>query len=169
MSDVEPGVINSGNGSHGNNSPKPAEAPTTRQFRKTAFLREEGTGRVTDRLTGRETGTEPEWVDLNETVERQYLTFLKRHTDGLLRVHKLKPDILDSKFHAHDKKLFEQFTTEKIVEDETGTRKVIKTINEDAMRKYLDTDEGWAITTMLLEHETALMLASVGLSAVFKS
>lgn len=130
-------------------------------IRRSALLRIEGTGRVNDEFTGRESGSKPEWVGLDKEIHKKYVRFLKEHADHLKILNEQHPEVLESDLHAHDKKLLERFTTETIVEG----GEAVKTVDEKKIADFLKTNGGWMFTTQLLEQEAAFMLAAIGLAA----
>src|SRR3989344_2356318 len=130
-------------------------------IRRSALLRTEGTGAISDPSTGKERGSKPEWVGLDKELQKKYARFLTEHTDRLKTLSEQHPEVLEGVLHAHDKKLLELFTMETIVEGGD----VVKTVDDTKIANFLKTNEGWMVTTQLLEQEAAFMLAAIGQGA----
>lgn len=134
---------------------KTGTVPTTvtgqaRTFRDTEFVLKESTGAVVGKRGEKKPGIENREITFSAELTTQYEHFLHDHLTALLKV--TNPSVLNNDAHIHELRLREALCTNNLPD-------------KDKITAYLESSDGWAITTQLLEHQTALKLFANGLHA----
>ncbi len=119
-------------------------------FDRSKFTQMESTGIDTKEHHKKIHTLEKETVEFSIELQSQFDRFLTTHVENLLKI--TNPQILDNKTHLSEKMLLEALTTN-------------HQPDKSKIANFLKTNEGWSIAEKLIEHQTALKLAAVGLEA----
>ncbi len=125
-------------------------APPVLTFQPTEFLIQESTGRNIGRRGEKRKGMEKREVKFASELTAQYENFLNEHLQNLLNV--TNPQVLDNDSHRIELRLREALTTD-------------NKPDKEKIKEYLESPDGWMITTQLFEDVTAEKLFSMGLHA----
>ncbi len=133
----------------------PPEPESTLKFRLNEFRSVESPGNVLDKRKREVRGElESQWVTMKERTVNQYKTYLANYMKNLQEFSEgLGRNILDRPGHEHEKLLLQLLGDEDPAERE---RKIAA---------FLESPEGWMLTTMVIEHQAALKLYALGLYA----
>lgn len=119
-------------------------------FQRTEFVVRESTGRKVGKRGEKGAVTEAREVIFSQDLAEQYENFLYDHLQNLVTI--TNPQILDNDAHRNELQLREALTTD-------------NKPDKEKIKEYLESPEGWMITTLLFEDLTAKKLFSMGLLA----
>lgn len=119
-------------------------------FEKKQFIQVETTGIDFGQHREKKYSIENDTVRFSPELQAQFKNFLTTHVESLLRIS--NPQVLDNPQHIHEKKLLQALTKD-------------GQLDKNALENFLKTSDGWAITSMLVENQTALKLFAAGLDA----
>ncbi|MFA6016822.1 MAG: hypothetical protein WC744_01915 [Patescibacteria group bacterium] len=119
-------------------------------FKKSEFVQSESTGVEFGKHSEKKYSLENDTVRFSPELQAQFKSFLTTHVESLLRIS--NPQILDNPQHIHEKKLLQVLTKD-------------GQLDKNALENFLKTSDGWVITSMLIENQTALKLFAAGLEA----
>lgn len=132
----------------------PSNPESTLKFRLNEFRSIESPGNVLDKRKREIKGEEPQWVTMKERSVTQYKTYLTNYMKNLQEFSEGPGRrILDQPGHEHEKLLLQLLGDEDPAERE---RKIAA---------FLESPEGWMLTTLAIEQQSALKLYALGLYA----
>lgn len=112
-------------------------------------------------------GETPEYAELSHSLREHYRRELNNYVTALLKLknprdptNDLFSKVLSNTIHAWEKDLVESLSSE--VRNEATGELIGYKVNERAVERYLDKEDGWINTTMLLERRIALTMAALG-------
>lgn len=137
--------------------------PVAYRFKKTEFLTNETTETGTNDSLGPRGGetTNNQDIEIRTSLKTEYTNFMRGYMSGLNGLkdkgvpgnpgRTMFDQLLNHPRHVHDRELF------KLITDTNGR------LDENKFHSFLSSAEGWKISTMVMERQTALKLFALGL------
>lgn len=173
MPSAEVQTDQSDQGKKGKNKGKtpPAAPPASgTQFLRNIFLQKEETGVTFDDRHRKKEGVRSEYVQFSEPLRAQYKTFLRDHTQNLVALrgipHPTIPnrsildEVLENPNHVYDLEFVNKLTNSSF---NSRGELLTQTVDGNKIENFLNTPEGWILTTALLEQQTAMKLFGLAL------
>lgn len=138
---------------------QPPAKPLTDEFNRNFFISKSGTSQETNPTTGRkENRLSNEYVQFSDGLRKQFKDFLNRHVSNLLDIE--DQTILAGAEFELDRAIRDKLSTEEKREGEGTVKRRI--LSEAEIENFLDSPEGWAITSKLIEQQAARLQGLLG-------